>query len=691
MNFSFLFLGALFALPLAAVPVVLHLLFRKKSPVVLFSTTRFIQASMQKTAARRRLQKWLLLVARVLMLLLLVFIAAQPAKRLAASMGGGTTVAAIVIDTSYSMQLSRNQQSLLERADQMVIELLQNELAGSSVAVFTSQPDTAAEVLKPASDRLTNWTPLQPQAGPQPLRDRIAAAARFLDHQNAQSKWLIVLTDMQTREFPRSLDVWDDGNFVVFDLQPQTARSAGVTNVALDPEQPIPGIGVEAVARVTGRTGDSRAVTGEIADVDGRAISTTSPRVVQVESTGEAELRLPLKLPAESYLVVRAKVDGDDDLRWDNARQIVVQMPSKRRVKVLVDGPPTQAERFVALALDPSEGRADDWPLKAEIGRMVGNDDAAIIALLTSWPTAERAEALKQAAARGSTVVLMLRPGLQDAWDKLPPAQREIIRPLLPGDPLVDPAANRMHRASPPAVAGSLLKELLDERFQLGAMSANRIVTFAPAPQSTVLLAAAPVGDGVPRGLVYRHALGGSSVYTFTTLPDPQFSTLATHPIFLPLIVRCCLPDTATSTAQNVELGQTLKLNWTNDARLTVTTPTGEPFAIDRTPGARDFRFDRATAPGLYRWTNAAGAIVGVSNVQLPAGEAILTYREPPSVIPGEQVIFANTLDDFRTRLEGATQPSPRWSPLIAAMLVLLCMEAMLGNSSRLWKMLPGA
>jgi hypothetical protein len=199
------------------------------------------------------------------------------------------------------------------------------------------------------------------------------------------------------------------------------------------------------------------------------------------------------------------------------------------------------------------------------------------------------------------------------------------------------------------------------------------------------------VGDGVPRGLVYRHPVNGANVYTFTTLPDPQFSTLATHPIFLPLIVRCCLPDIANSTAQNVELGQSLKLIWPGDSTLTVTTPAGEPFSVARTAGAREFRFDRATAPGLYRWTNGTGAVIGVSNVQLPAAEAILTYRESPSVIPGDRVIVAKDLADFRARLEGATQPSPRWSPLIAAVLLLLCMEAMLGNSSRLWKMLPSS
>ncbi len=678
MGFDFLFLGALIGLPLAALPVALHLLFRRRSPVVLFSTTRFIRASMQRTAARRRVQKWLLLAARVLMVLLLVFIAAQPAKRLAASLTGGeggSSVAAIVVDTSYSMQLSHEQQTLLERADQIVVSLLQNELSGGSVAIFESLPSTQAELLRSANERLAQWTPLKPQPSPQPLADRIQAAMRLLDAQQAQNKWLIVLTDGQSREFPRALNAWDGGQFVVFDLKPPVARSAGVTGVALDPDQPLPGVGVEAAIRVAGRSGDARAISANVVSLGDGPLATASPRIVQIESAGQSEVRLPIKLPAERYLVVRARIDGEDDLAWDDVRQVVIETPRQRKVKLLTADRATPAERFVTLALDPGEGRSADWPLRVTSGKNVAPDDSAVVALLNAWPTVERAGELRAAVERGATLVLLLRPGLQEAWGELPASQRDAIRPLLPGDPVVDPSADRPHRASPPAIAGSLLKELLDERFQLGAMTAARLVPFNRSPDAAILVAAAPTGDGASTGLVYRHTIGGpGSIYTFATLPEPQFSTLATHPVFLPLIVRCCLPEAGASSAQNVELGQTLRLALPGESKLTLTTPAGEPFVVERAAGAGEFVFARADQPGLYRWTNAGGNIVGVSNVQLPADEAVLKYRDVPDVMPGETVIVAKSLDDFRTHLEGATQPSPRWSPLIACVLLLLCL-----------------
>jgi hypothetical protein len=345
------------------------------------------------------------------------------------------------------------------------------------------------------------------------------------------------------------------------------------------------------------------------------------------------------------------------------------------------------AERFVKLALDPSEGRATDWPLRVESGNTISGDDAVVVSALDSWPDANRAAALNEVAKRGGSVILFLRPGLEETWTKLPDAQRQSLGTLLPGTPLIDAAAHRPHRAAPPAAAQTLLHELLDPQFQLGAMTTQRLVPFDPRGDATMLLAAVPIGDGRPHGLLYRHRLGAGNVYTLTTLPDPQFSTLATHPVFLPMLVRICLPDAVTSTAQNLEIGDPLKLTLPSESKLTLTTPRGESFVIDRAAGSAAFTYAETAMPGLYRWTNAAAQIVGMANVQLPAEEGTLTYRETSTVLPGDSVIIAKSLANLRAHLADLTQPTPRWSPLIAGVLLLLCFEVIVGNSSRLWKL----
>ena len=127
---SFVFGAALLALPLAGLPILLHMLYRRRSPILLFSTLRFVKASLQQTAAQRRIQRWILLACRVLLLGLLIWAVAQPQKmpRLAAADRGLPTLAAIVVDTGYSMLLKEDQLTLLDRANEIVTDLLRDPL-----------------------------------------------------------------------------------------------------------------------------------------------------------------------------------------------------------------------------------------------------------------------------------------------------------------------------------------------------------------------------------------------------------------------------------------------------------------------------------------------------------------------------------------------------------------------------------
>jgi len=84
---QFLYSAALWGLPLIALPLLLHLLFKQKAPVISFSTLRFIRASLQQTAARRRIERWTLLICRALLIGLLIWALAQPARRVSAGRG----------------------------------------------------------------------------------------------------------------------------------------------------------------------------------------------------------------------------------------------------------------------------------------------------------------------------------------------------------------------------------------------------------------------------------------------------------------------------------------------------------------------------------------------------------------------------------------------------------------------------
>src|SRR5439155_14610015 len=133
-----------------------------------------------------------------------------------------------------------------------------------------SEPAPAqAEELRDASAILAEWSPLQPQPNPRPLVDRVTAAIALLDRQPAEQKWLVVLSDFQSREFARPIANAKGARVALIDLHPPEPRSAGVTSVSITPQQPLPGIASEAVVQVTGRLGASRAVFVKLTALDG--------------------------------------------------------------------------------------------------------------------------------------------------------------------------------------------------------------------------------------------------------------------------------------------------------------------------------------------------------------------------------------------------------------------------------------
>jgi hypothetical protein len=686
-GFEFLFGWALLALPLAGAPVLLHLLFRRKSPVVPFSTLRFIRSSIQRTAARKRIQQWLLLACRVLLMALLIWAIAQPAKMLASRWlhHGSSPVAAIVADNSYSMLLQQNHATRLDQVNDAIQDLLRNELHDAQVAIFTANPTppnqtppNQPESLQTASALLAGWSAIKPQPNPQPLADRVAAASAFLDRQDASDKWLIVMSDLQNKEFPRPLAAFDGGRFVMLDLHANDPRSVGITKVTLDPPQPVPG------------------VTVALAGLDGQETYKSSPLMASLDNGGRVQLRFPIRLPNQRFIAIKAALSGDDDLPWDDSRTLLVEIPPRQLTRLILQngagsdvGSNSPADRAVHLALDPNQGTDDAWPLNVRTGNVAG-DDRAAVAVLTRWPTETEARNLANLARAGGSVVLFLSPGLEQTWAALPESQRSALTDLLPSAPVACSAGGTVIVT---AARDPLLNGLTDDQGVFPPAHVRRLVPFTDDRTVTTLLGVVPESDSThPQGLLFRKPIGKGLAYTIATLPDSLDSNLATNPAFLPLLVRMCLPSAGGSAGSNVELGQPVVFDapLNSDHSLNLQTPTGSAYSI---PGidsdsSRRFTFANAVDPGFYIWRGQKSTDpLAVVNVQLPASESELIYRPADTVMPhSDNVVIANSMADLRLKMTQLTEPEPRWSGAVALVLILICLEALMGSTSGLWK-----
>jgi hypothetical protein len=153
--FDSVFLAAGVAGGAVSVPVIIHLLNRKRFRVVTWAAMRFLLAAQRKNARRMRLEQLLLLIVRCLIVLLLLLAMASvtpwaeavwrwfsPEGGVAATTTGRRTHKILVVDGSMSMALNQGDTTSFDRARAWARHIVEQGAGndGFSVVLMTSPP-----------------------------------------------------------------------------------------------------------------------------------------------------------------------------------------------------------------------------------------------------------------------------------------------------------------------------------------------------------------------------------------------------------------------------------------------------------------------------------------------------------------------------------------------------------------------
>ncbi len=179
------FLNPLFLLGLAgsAVPLLIHLLTRRRPRRTEFSSVEFLREARVVEMRRFRLREWLLLLLRMLAVACLALALARPVWRGAAASGGATAVV-LVVDRSLSMSAREGEESLFERARGLALEVLGALEPEDRVQVVAF--DEASEALLPE--------PVQDHARIRATLETLTAGARGTDVEAALTRGLEILS-----------------------------------------------------------------------------------------------------------------------------------------------------------------------------------------------------------------------------------------------------------------------------------------------------------------------------------------------------------------------------------------------------------------------------------------------------------------------------------------------------------------
>ncbi|MBN1917137.1 MAG: VWA domain-containing protein [Verrucomicrobia bacterium] len=187
-------------LALGSIPIIIHLLYRRRFRTVWWGAMEFLLLSDKETAKRLRILQILLLITRVAIVLFIVGALARPLLTGAffgGVLGQNRSTAAVVLDNSYSMGQQQANTTLLERAKDAGEGIASTFRKGDSLTLLTVGPKPA-----PVSEAVGDPEVLRRQARAVPLSsggtDMIAAISTALTEMKkteSTQRELFIITD----------------------------------------------------------------------------------------------------------------------------------------------------------------------------------------------------------------------------------------------------------------------------------------------------------------------------------------------------------------------------------------------------------------------------------------------------------------------------------------------------------------
>ncbi len=364
---SFLNPIMLAGLAAVSVPIIIHLLNRRKFRKVTWAAMRFLQNAIEQNQRRMRIEDMILLALRCLLLALLALALARPAilSDASAVFGQSKVTGVIILDNSMSMGMSDGTGTRFEKARRAAEQALDSMPAGSATAVLLASDVVQAVIPEPTFDLNLARKALREA----PLTDRatdifpaLGKAIDTLKDRLALRKEIYLVTDGQATGWRQLTEI---------QRTLERTKSEIKTHVILVNEHEERNLGVSDLRLASGLSAVGQPLRFE-AKVSNYGKEEVRNRRVGLSVNGETpsdeftidalpagatkSVTLFAKLRDEGFHSVAARI-AEDRLPADDRRSLAVR--AIREVKVLlVDGEPGSEARdsevfFLKNALVP--------------------------------------------------------------------------------------------------------------------------------------------------------------------------------------------------------------------------------------------------------------------------------------------------------------------------------------------------
>lgn len=739
---SFLNPFMLFGAGAIAVPIIIHLLNRRRFQRVVWAAMRFVKVSTEKNQRRMLVEDMILLAIRCLMLALLALAVARPAMRSTTHnvFGQSKVTAVIVLDNSASMGVSDGVQTRFDKARKVAEQAVDALPSGSAAAVILAS-DVAKEVIKEPTHDLNLARKAVREA---PLSDRatdlfpsIEKALETLKGRSAIRKEIYVITDGQLAGWRQLGDIQK----TLKTAKEQTGEQQVSAHLVLVSDSEERNLGVSGLVLSSGLAPLNRPLRFEaqVANygkqeakdikvsllVDGASADEVT--LPSIPPGGTRSVPLNTRLKTEGWHNITARIAGDR-FPGDDTRTLAVRAIREIRV-LMVDGEPGTEPResetfFLGHALVPvSAEEAEQYYVKTSTiapadmaGTRFDDFDSVVLANVPDF-SADTATALENFVKRGGG--LLIFPGAKinaTSYNQ----QLASVRKLLPatfGEPRGDAAQDEKFLSfqtkgyDHPIVAlwndnaaGTLASARFFRTFELNLLAAPAAGAGEKAGKqesekgaATNALASLAAPKAILRFsdgsiAVAERALGLGRVVMFASTADTAWNDLAVRPAFVPLLHR-----TLGTLIQRHDDGANVRVGAQFARRLTADLLHKD--AVVMAPGAaagtRDLRrvelvndtpvltYEATDKAGIYEISIAEPATVLKFAAQPDPSESSMAELPAEEVNALGQVAAVqrwNPTLNLREWVEKARVGAEFWLPILIAVLALAALETFLAQ-----------
>lgn len=697
----------------AAIPILIHILFRRRRPPIEWAAMDILLAAMRKQEKRLRLEQLLLLLARCLLFAVAGLALARPLLDSAGLLTpeGGRTVT-VVLDDGVASQArdggaGATGESTFDRLKRSTAELVRGLPAGDAVGVLLASRPARALVMPPTSDRDAVARAIEALEPSESATDLTAALRSVSDAigKQPEAEHLVVLAsdfrlgsvDVSTPS-PAAIAATLAGERApkIIALAPATDDRTDVAIVGVEAQRSVDDDSITVAVRLERSGGGNPASTVRVS-VSADGTSPIAPKNVRFDA-GQASARVEFALRPSNDAertgsgAIVARIDGDA-MPANDAHYAVFDARGATRIGIVArrsfgSGAELErvpAARWLARALSPVDQPGIDI---AEVepaaidARSLKDFDALLLPRPETLDAATWPE-LRRFVDRGG---LLLAFASGDAtvqrWTDLFASTFELPWQIAAEAPRLETpltfAAEQPQRGNSQAIFATIDAELPD---LLRPIEVHRRLETRGAAPSEIMLTLA---DGSPFLLLTSpptHEGAGASrglVGLVTAAPELEWTNLPVKPFVVPFAQETVRRSLARIGGAARALVADRPFVTVRDAQ-EILGPDGRRASLDRN-GLVSAALDRA---GAWSAIDLAGRVVGGIPVNVDTNATRLTPQSSESIAnwlaPVGQVTFGN-VDALVTQMTPTKDSVGLAVWLLAALLAIAVIEALMAR-----------